>query len=269
MALPLAAPVDGPAKKSTAPATGAAAVAAVTNRAAALLDAHDLGAWRALVAAAGELADHNDRYQARRLLIESTLARRTASPAHTAERFLAGAVAAVAMLEDEPREPVVLNFAGVLLYELGAVVAAEAIFRAAQRLDRELPDVGGNLKACHDRRKQGISTPQGLPPQVLRALRDLGPRAQRVAQKAVPAEGRTVSLCMIVKDEEAMLPRSLGAVAAFVDELIVVDTGSSDRTVGIAESFGATVLHHPWDGDFAAARNVGLDAATSDWLMYL
>ena len=270
MALRLVAPVDGPAKKTTAAlASGAAAVAAVTGRAGALLDAHDLDGWRRLVAAAAELPGHNDRYHARRLLIESTLAPRKATPARTAERFLAGAVAALDALEEEPREPVLLNFAGVLLYELGAVVAAEALFRAAQRLDRELPDVAGNLKACRDRRRQGIGTPQGLPAQVLRALRDLGPRAQRVAQKAVPAEGATVSLCMIVKDEEAMLPRSLAAVAPFADELIVVDTGSTDRTVAIAESFGAKVLHHPWDGDFAAARNVGLDAATSDWLMYL
>jgi glycosyltransferase involved in cell wall biosynthesis len=269
MALRLVAPVDGPAKKTTAPATGAAAVAAVTNRAATLLDAHDLAGWRKLVDGAAQLSEHNDRYQARRLLIESTLARRASAPAQTAERFLAGAVAALDALEDEPREPALLNFAGVLIYELGAVVAAEALFRAAQRLDAELPDVANNLRECRRRRKQGITTPQGLPPQVLRALRDLGPRAQRTAQKAVPAEGLTVSLCMIVKDEEAMLPRSLAAVADYVDELVVVDTGSSDRTVQIAESFGAKVLHHEWDGDFSAARNVGLDAATSDWLMYL
>jgi glycosyltransferase involved in cell wall biosynthesis/thioredoxin-like negative regulator of GroEL len=74
---------------------------------------------------------------------------------------------------------------------------------------------------------------------------------------------------MIVKDEEAMLPRCLAAVVDHVDELIIVDTGSTDRTVAVAESFGARVLHHEWDGDFAAARNVGLDVATSDWLMYL
>jgi glycosyltransferase involved in cell wall biosynthesis len=269
MALRLVAPVDGPAKKTTAPATGAAAVAAVTNRAATLLDAHDLAGWRKLVDGAAQLSEHNDRYQARRLLIESTLTRRASAPAQTAERFLAGAVAALDALDDEPREPALLNFAGVLIYELGAVVAAEALFRAAQRLDAELPDVANNLRECRRRRKQGITTPQGLPPQVLRALRDLGPRAQRTAQKAVPAEGLTVSLCMIVKDEEAMLPRSLAAVAGYVDELVVVDTGSSDRTVQIAESFGAKVLHHAWDGDFSAARNVGLDAATSDWLMYL
>ncbi|HMJ37911.1 MAG TPA: glycosyltransferase [Baekduia sp.] len=273
MALRLVAPVDGPAapqnSAARAPLTGAAAVAQVTNRAAGLLAARDLAGWRGLVSAAAELPDVHDRYHARRLLIESTLAQRAASPAATAEAFLAGSVAAVEALEDEPREPVLLNLAGVLLYELGAVVAAEALFRGAQRLDPQLGDVAANLRECARRRKQGTSTPEGLPAPVLRALRDLGPRAQRAAQRAVPAEGQTVSLCMIVKDEEAMLPRCLAAVAEHVDELIVVDTGSTDGTVAIAESFGARILHHEWDGDFAAARNVGLDVATSDWLMYL
>ena len=54
-----------------------------------------------------------------------------------------------------------------------------------------------------------------------------------------------------------------------MDELIVVDTGSTDRTVEIAESFGATVLHVPWTGDFSAARNPGFDAATGDWILWL
>jgi tetratricopeptide (TPR) repeat protein len=273
MALRLVQPVDGPAAPQTlaprAPLTGAAAVAQTTNRAAGLLAARDLEGWRALVDAAADLPDAHDRYLARRLLIESTLAARSLPAGPLAETFLAGAAAAIAILEEEPREPVLLNLSGVLLYELGAVIAAESLFRAAQRLDHELPDVAGNLRECRRRRKQGLATPQGLPAPVLRALRDLGPRAQKVAQRALPATGRTVSLCMIVKDEEAMLPRCLGAVAEYVDELIVVDTGSSDRTVEIAESFGARVLHHEWTGDFSAARNVGLDAATGDWLMYL
>ncbi|HEV7751470.1 MAG TPA: glycosyltransferase [Baekduia sp.] len=273
MALRLVAPVDGPAASQNSaartPVTGAAAVAQVTNRAAGLLAARDMDGWRALVAAAAQLPDVHDRYRARRLLVESTLAHRSITPAATAETFLVGAVAAVGALEDEPREPVLLNLAGVLFYELGAIVAAESLFRAAQRLDPELADVAVNLRECTRRRKQGTSTPKGLPAPVLRALRELGPRAQRAAQRAVPATDQTVSLCMIVKDEEAMLPRCLAAIADHVDELIVVDTGSTDRTVEIAESFGARVLHHEWDGDFAAARNVSLDAATSDWLMYL
>ena len=84
-----------------------------------------------------------------------------------------------------------------------------------------------------------------------------------------PSRGMTVSLCMIVKDEEEMLPGCLEAVASAVDELIIVDTGSSDRTVEIAESFGARVLRFPWNGSFSDARNVGLEAASGDWLLYL
>ena len=109
----------------------------------------------------------------------------------------------------------------------------------------------------------------GLPANLTVPLKGLAVRAERVAAKAQPAKGLTLSLCMIVKDEEEMLPRSLAAVKDAVDEMIVVDTGSTDRTVEIAESFGAKVLHHEWTGDFSAARNVSFDAATSDWIVYL
>ena len=66
-----------------------------------------------------------------------------------------------------------------------------------------------------------------------------------------------------------MLPRCLEAVAPAVDEMIIVDTGSSDATIEIARSFGATVIERDWTGDFSEARNVSLDAATGDWFMYL
>lgn len=79
----------------------------------------------------------------------------------------------------------------------------------------------------------------------------------------------TVSLCMIVRNEEQNLPRCLESVRGVVDEIIVVDTGSTDRTVAIAESLGARVLHFPWIGDFAAARNVGVDSATCEWILVL
>lgn len=79
----------------------------------------------------------------------------------------------------------------------------------------------------------------------------------------------TLTLCMIVKDEEAQLPRCLASVQGVVDEMVVVDTGSADRTEAIAESFGARVLRHPWDGSFSTARNVSLDAAGGDWILVL
>ena len=74
---------------------------------------------------------------------------------------------------------------------------------------------------------------------------------------------------MIVKDEEEMLPRCLAAAAPAVDEIVIVDTGSSDRTIEIAREFGATVIEREWTGSFADARNVSFDAATGDWLMFL
>ncbi|HMM47995.1 MAG TPA: glycosyltransferase [Miltoncostaeaceae bacterium] len=78
-----------------------------------------------------------------------------------------------------------------------------------------------------------------------------------------------VSLCMIMRDEEEHLERCLRSVRGAVDEIVIVDTGSVDGSVQIAERFGARVLHEPWRGDFAAPRNTALDAATGDWALVL
>lgn len=78
-----------------------------------------------------------------------------------------------------------------------------------------------------------------------------------------------VTAALIVKDEQEKLPRCLTSIAHWCDEVVVVDTGSTDDTVAIAAAAGATVLHRPWEGDFAAARNCGLDAANGDWILYI
>jgi len=54
-----------------------------------------------------------------------------------------------------------------------------------------------------------------------------------------------------------------------VDEIVMVDTGSTDESVAIAQSFGARVLYREWDGDFSAARNYGLDHMASRWILYI
>lgn len=82
-------------------------------------------------------------------------------------------------------------------------------------------------------------------------------------------EDPRLTLCMIVKDEEACLTRCLESVQGVVDEMIIVDTGSSDQTVAICEQYGATVLHYEWHDDFSAARNHGLPHATGDWILWL
>ncbi|MGN7414891.1 glycosyltransferase [Paenibacillus sp. SAF-068] len=78
-----------------------------------------------------------------------------------------------------------------------------------------------------------------------------------------------ISLCMIVKDEEELLPHCIASVQGAVDEMIVVDTGSSDRSVQIAQQYGAVVVPFEWCDDFAAARNAGLEQASGDWILFL
>jgi tetratricopeptide (TPR) repeat protein len=79
----------------------------------------------------------------------------------------------------------------------------------------------------------------------------------------------SISLCMIVRDEEDRVGRCISSVADVVDEIIIVDTGSTDGTPAIVESLGARVVGYVWDDDFAAARNAGLDLATGNWILVL
>jgi tetratricopeptide (TPR) repeat protein len=78
-----------------------------------------------------------------------------------------------------------------------------------------------------------------------------------------------VSLCLIARNEEANLPRCLGSVADLVDEMVVVDTGSTDRTRAVAAGLGARVFDFAWVDDFAAARNESLRHATGAWIFWL
>jgi tetratricopeptide (TPR) repeat protein len=78
-----------------------------------------------------------------------------------------------------------------------------------------------------------------------------------------------VSLCLIAKNEEQRLPKCLDSVADLVDETIVVDTGSTDRTKQVATERGAKVFDFPWRDDFAAARNESINHATGEWIFWL
>lgn len=79
----------------------------------------------------------------------------------------------------------------------------------------------------------------------------------------------SVSLCMIVKDEEKVLARCLESVAGFADEIIIVDTGSTDRTKEIAAGFTEQLFSFPWQEDFAAARNFAFSKGRGDYLFWL
>lgn len=87
------------------------------------------------------------------------------------------------------------------------------------------------------------------------------------SQLSTPNQRLTV--CLIAKNEEKFLAQCLKSVRDLAHQIVVVDTGSTDRTVEIAREFNAEVYSHPWNDDFSAARNVALTHATGDWVLVL
>lgn len=79
----------------------------------------------------------------------------------------------------------------------------------------------------------------------------------------------TISLCMIAKNEADFLEQCLNSVKEIVDEIIIVDTGSTDNTKEIAKKFNAKIIEHKWNNDFSEARNISLEHATKEWILVL
>lgn len=85
-----------------------------------------------------------------------------------------------------------------------------------------------------------------------------------------PGEAKVLfSACMIVKDEEKVLPGCLESLRGVVDEIVVYDTGSSDATVEIAKGAGAKVIEGYWDDDFGRARNASLEHCRGEWILWI
>ena len=252
------------------PQSGAGFGNQLANQARAYLATNDLKSYQSLFGRAAEHDDPHARYHARVRLVEEglTAAGQAASSTQATQRFAAVAAGTIDALEAEPREPVLLNYAGVALYELWSLDAAHAIFKAAHDLDPALPHLKRNLNELGRRRREASQSGRSLKPLHASVL-GLAARAKVIAKQARPATNLKLSLCMIVKDEEEMLPRCLAAVAPAVDEIVIVDTGSTDRTIEIARDYDANVIEKPWTGSFSEARNASFDAATGDWIIYL
>jgi len=177
------------------------------------------------------------------------------------------------------------------LFEPDADVLVELLKRVAG--DRTEARVRGMAASAHIREMFTWERTADAVEQRLRALVDtVSPlrRDQQGAGLASSAQGATkpnfarlspfapsrlcvsspkVSLTMIARDEQENLPSCLGSVAGLFDEIVVVDTGSADRTAEIAREFGARVFDFVWVGDFAAARNAALARATGDYAFWL
>ena len=171
-----------------------------------------------------------------------------------------------------------------------AVIAGDA-FRASLWK----PHISGQRRRCrlaHAREPRSGSWQSGRPtamaahgPSTSTRRRETGPRRTAAgragavrsrhrargwaAAAARPGETPKLSLCMIVRDNASTIAACLESIRPWVDEMIVVDTGSVDETPRIVESFGAKLFHFPWCDDFSAARNESLRHATGDWLFWM
>jgi glycosyltransferase involved in cell wall biosynthesis len=78
-----------------------------------------------------------------------------------------------------------------------------------------------------------------------------------------------VTLCMIMKNEEAHIGRCLQSLKDYVDDIVIVDTGSTDKSMEIAKSYGARIFEYPWEDDFSKARNQAMSHVETEWMIQL
>lgn len=163
-----------------------------------------------------------------------------------------------AVLPRHPRHVHLVNLMGVALHQAGWFPEAARLFRHCLALDDAHPTARGNLESAEAARGRG----KPAPPAVRRAV-------DAVLAEAARRPRQRLAVCMIAKDEAEFIAGAIESVVGLADEIIVVDTGSTDGTPEIARAAGARVEHFPWTGDFSEARNVSLDHATADWILVL
>jgi glycosyltransferase involved in cell wall biosynthesis len=164
--------------------------------------------------------------------------------------------------------------------ESGGLEKAEELFRTARDLNPAnkmivflLIDLlirqGKNVQAMEEIENALLlfGVDDGILNAALSAREKIGDSSRGATSEKAADE--SITLCMIVKDEEKNIVRCLMSVKPVVDEMIVVDTGSTDRTKEIATALGAKVYDFPWNDDFSAARNFSLSNATGKWILVL
>ncbi len=163
-------------------------------------------------------------------------------------------IATTQALEQRPFHPEAVLLLAEVAEAAGDVTTAR---QCAQRACDLVPDWKPARKVLKKIQRLGKPTRPGwlvIPP--------------AAAPTAVNATPR-LSVCLIVRNEERFIERCLASVKAIAHQIIVVDTGSTDRTIEIAQSFGAEIHAFEWCDDFSAARNAALAHATGDWVLSL
>ncbi|MBD3233578.1 MAG: tetratricopeptide repeat protein [candidate division Zixibacteria bacterium] len=169
-----------------------------------------------------------------------------------------------------PEKPQIQSVYGILLFATGEYQESKSIL---ERLVADYPDSAdaiSNLAVVYE--KEGdFETARNYFSKAL----ELDPNHRNTLMNLFRLEvdhfekRPTISLCMIVKDEEDNIARCINSIKDVVDQMVVVDTGSSDRTPDIAKELGAEVYFHPWKNSFSEARNNSIKYASGDWIIYL
>ena len=121
----------------------------------------------------------------------------------------------------------------------------------------------------HPKFIEGMTSVTAPVPSVPMNRKQKGKNKIKSSRTLVNSNDSTISLCMIVKNEEGQIADCLAAIRSVVDEIIVVDTGSTDGTQEVAREMGAKVFEFPWKNDFSAARNESIRRATGQYILWL
>lgn len=233
--------------------------------------AGDLATIMSLAQAGSQASDYQRAYATQRLTVAVLITLAQNQPKHSHRERSAAYVNALEVLtkwlERQPKEPELLLQLAQVLAGLGQ---RQHLDKVAKALDLLEPEKSDQRRSIFQNLQVQKNTAQTLADESdTTKLRELLIQADRVIERSTSKEEKTISLCMIVRDEEAMLEDCLSSVDGFVDQMVIVDTGSTDRTVEIAKKYGATVVDFEWTGSFSDARNESLKHATGDWVLWL
>lgn len=167
-------------------------------------------------------------------------------------------------LREAPNDPEIHAWKGIMLARTQREPEAVACLRRARGATLETVLAQTLVDHFHCR-KAMVKKLRGSDPAGERAAQELG----RLTKLKPGPVGIRLSAVLIVKNEESCLGTCLESLKGVVDEIVVVDTGSTDSTVEIAKAAGAKLGTFEWCDDFAAARNAALDLATGDWALWI